>query len=217
MMLEKRRSNSKTERSVRAYTPIFTGELGNSSVADVKTMVSILRANLPDAIEITVSQGERSRKNTPTEEKDSRQPSQETPNVRSGHLRRSHIPQPLLPSGTEISVNLSPNPHTAIPSPSQYIQQELPIHPSFEHTASQSPQDLKRKRPYVEAGPSSSTSPTSIPYYSPAFVDTQPFLPETYDNIQGLQQPGVPNTGQPGTEPFTDNVEIYGYPYYFDN
>ncbi|KAJ5292318.1 uncharacterized protein N7443_008271 [Penicillium atrosanguineum] len=184
---------------------------------DMKTTVSILRANLPDAVELTVSQGERSRRTTPTDEDTSRQPSQETPSVRSGHLRRSNIPQPLLSSGNEMPTNLSPNPHTAVPSPSQYIQQELPIHPSFEPTASPSSQDLKRKRPFVEAGPSSSTSPASIPYYSPVFVGSQPFVPEAFENIQGLQQPGVPNTGQPGTEQFAENMEIYGFPYYFDN
>lgn len=183
----------------------------------MKSTVSILRANLPDAVELAVSQGECSRRATPTEEDTSQTPSQEIPSVRSGHLRRSNIPQPLLSSGTEMPTNLSPNPHTAVPSPSQYIQQELPIHPSFEHTASPSPQDLKRKRPFVEAGPASSTSPASIPYYSPVFVGSQPFVPETFDNIEGLQQPGVPNPGRPGTEQFAENMEIYGFPYYFDN
>ncbi|KAJ6126574.1 hypothetical protein N7523_002186 [Penicillium sp. IBT 18751x] len=184
---------------------------------DMKTTVSILRANLPDAVDLAASQGERSRRASPTEEETSQQSSQEIPSVRSGQLRRSNIPQPLLSTGTEIPTNLSPNLHPAVPNSSQYIQQELPIHSNFEHTASPSPQDLKRKRPIVESGPASSTSPAPIPFYSPVFVGSQPFVPETFNNIEGLQQPGVPNTGQPGTEQFAENMEIYGFPYYFDN
>lgn len=176
----------------------------------------MLRANLPDAIELSVSQGEASRRATPTEEDAGRQSTKETPSRRSG-LLRSNIPQPLLVPSPNMPTNLTPSPHAAAPSPSQYIQQDLPIHPGFEHTSSASPQDLKRKRPVVEAGPSTSTSPASVPYYSPVFVGSQPFLPERYDNLQGLPQPGAPSTGPPGAENFAENIEIYGFPYYFDN
>jgi hypothetical protein len=112
--------------------------------------------------------------------------------------------------------SLSPSPHSATQSPSHYIQQDLPIHPGFEPTPSASPQDLKRKRPIVEAIPSTDASPASVPYYSPVFVGSQPFLPEAYDNLQGMPQPLVPTTRQPVAEPFSENVDIYGFPYYFD-
>ncbi|KAJ5190201.1 uncharacterized protein N7498_009186 [Penicillium cinerascens] len=185
-------------------------------VADEKTTVSVLRANLPDAVELSVHQGEASRRATPAEEDASRQSTKETPSRRNG-LLRSNIPQPLLVPSPDLPTNLTPSPHAATPSPSQYIQQDLPIHPGFEHTSSASPQDLKRKRPVSEAGPSTSTSPASVPYYSPVFVGSQPFLSERYDNLEGLPQPGGPNTVQPGAENFAENIEIYGFPYYFDN
>ncbi|OQD72632.1 hypothetical protein PENDEC_c020G04837 [Penicillium decumbens] len=183
---------------------------------DGTNTVSILRANLPDTVEAPVGQGERSRKSTPTEEDASRQPNKETASIRCGPLRSSNIQQPLLAASVEMPTNIPPSPRVAAPTPSQYIHQELPIHPGFEHTLPLSPQDLKRKRAFVEVGPSASDSSAPVPYYPSVFVGSQPFLPEGYDSLQGLQRPGLPvtDTEQPGPETFGENMDIYGFPYY---
>jgi len=189
---------------------------GNWLAADGTNTVSILRANLPDTVEAPVGQGERSRKSTPTEEDASRQPNKETASILCGPLRSSNIQQPLLAASVEMPTNIPPSPRVAAPTPSQYIHQELPIHPGFEHTLPLSPQDLKRKRAFVEVGPSASDSSAPVPYYPSVFVGSQPFLPEGYDSLQGLQRPGLPvtDTEQPGPETFGENMDIYGFPYY---
>lgn len=179
--------------------------------------MSISRANLPDAVAVTVSQKARSRKSTPTDDTPSQKPNSKTMAIRSGSARGGNAPpQSVFPSSA-LPTNLSPNPHLPTHSPTQYIQQDLPIHPAFDHASSStSPQDLKRKRADADAGPPV-TTPTSLAFYTPLYVGSQPFLPDAFENPPDLSHQGIPTTGATGTEPFGEHMETFGFPYYYEN
>ncbi|KAJ5679893.1 hypothetical protein N7462_008137 [Penicillium macrosclerotiorum] len=200
-----------------------------AGATDGTVNVPISRANLPDAIEVAVSQGGRSsRKSTPTERAPSHEPETivETIVIRSGPAHDSKTSQSSLMPDDKIPPSLSPtNPrHPSRPSshsPSQYIHQDLPIHPNYDPTASSSSsmsqQDLKRKRQCVETGPATTASPDTLGYYPPMFVGSQPFMPESYDELQTFPHTTIPTTGQPATDPYGEHMDTYAFPYYFDN
>lgn len=177
-------------------------------------MVSISLANLPDALQLAASQREPKRKSTPTDDTPSRGSNPETKALRTGSAPDETLPPSAFPS-EEIPPNLSPNFPLPTHSPTQYIQQDLPIHPSFDH-ASPSPQDLKRKRAWVESG-SPSTTTGSMDFYSPLYVDSQPFMPDAFENPQHIPHPDIAVTGPPGTGPFGEHMENYGFPYFFEH
>lgn len=172
-------------------------------------MVSISRANLPDAVEASVGHGKPSQKSTSTEESASQEQSTENVCVRSG---------PALPQSAFAPGGDTPHPPPTSQSPTQYIKHDLPIHPGLDHaSSSMSPRDLKRKRSYVETGlPTTTASPNSMGHYTPMYVGSQPFLTGSYDVLENIQHPVVPTTEHLATEAFVENVEAYWLPYYFD-
>ncbi|CAI7668131.1 unnamed protein product [Penicillium pancosmium] len=191
----------------------------SDQVTDGKAMVSISRSNLPDAAEALVNRGEQKQKPAPIIEEDpSPEPKTETMPVIGGPSR-ANPPQPIFVTGGDI-----PNPQPSVtPSPTRYIHQDLPIHPSFNQppaSSSISPQ-VKRKR--QDSGPDVATtlSPTTMGYYSPIFVGSQPFMTEPYAGMQGFQTSGVTSQdmtpGQSIPEPFREPMENYEFPYYFEN
>ncbi|KAJ5593858.1 uncharacterized protein N7459_000066 [Penicillium hispanicum] len=185
-------------------------------VADGEALVSISRANLPDAVEVAVSQVESRRKSSATDETSDQEPKTETMSIRSRPVPSVNIPSPVFVPGpgADAFANIPPN---SIPTtPTQYIKQDLPIHTAFDTAegASMSAQDLKRKRQCVETGLPATTSPTSLAqYHSPIFVGSQPFMNESYDNLQAFQHQMIPTT-RPGS--FGESMDANMFPYYFD-
>lgn len=182
-------------------------------------MVSISRANLPDTLHVAVNQTRRSRKNTPTDDTSS-QKSQKSETqslaVRDGP---SQVPTQSVFPARGIPMGPSPNPPLPTHSPTQYIHQDLPIHPSYgPASSSSSPQDLKRKRAEVDTD-QPVTTPPSLGFYSPLYMapQPQPFLPDTFESPHSLPHQGIPTTGPDGAEPFGEHMETYGLPYYFEN
>lgn len=182
---------------------------------DGETTVTISRANLPDT-DTGGSQSGRSRRSSPQDDTSS----QKSP---SDKLLRGGIPpQSSGASGEAPEMPTNTNPTL---TPTQTIQQELPIHPGFHHAGAVSPQDLKRKRSSVDAG-SSMNVPTSFDFYHPVYVDSQPFVPDTFGNPHFIPQQtptptSLPTCGPgPGilsAEPFNEHIANFGYPYYFEN
>lgn len=179
-----------------------------------KATVSISRANLPDSLQLAASQSKP--KSTPTDDTHSRLSNPETKALRTGSARDETLPPSAFPS-EEIPPSLPSNISLPTHSPTQYIQQDLPIHPSFDHASPSSPQDLKRKRAWVETGtgpPSTTTS--SMEFYSPMYVDSQSLMPDAFETPQHIPHPDISATGAPGTGPFGEHMENYGYPYFFE-
>ncbi|KAJ5743785.1 hypothetical protein N7533_008655 [Penicillium manginii] len=162
-------------------------------VTDGKAMVSISRSNLPDAAEALVNRGEQKQEPAPINEDPSPEPKTETMPVVGGPSRA--------------------NP------PTTYIRdrRRQPSQPTT-HPESYS---VKRKR--QDSGPdvASTVSPTTMGYYSPIFVGSQPFMTEPYAGMQGFQASGVTSQnmapGQPIPEHFREPMENYEFPYYFEN
>ena len=187
-----------------------------TKVADGKTLVSISRANLPDPIELPSSRQRSSRKSTPTEEASSKEHNTEIMCIRSGPVQSRNAPQPSFAPG-DTPANLSMNRRSTTHSPTQFIKRDQPIHPEFDPTvAPMSAQDQKRKRQRVEMGVPITSSPTSLGYYSPVYVGSQPFVPDSYHDLQGFQPQSGPTTVQPNTESFGETMESLAFPYYFD-
>lgn len=182
-------------------------------------MVSVSRANLPDALQLAASQREPSRTSTPTDNTPSRGSNLETKALRTGPARDETLSPCAFPS-EEIPPNLSSNFPLPTHSPTQYFQQDLPIHPSFDHASPSSPsssQDLKRRRAWVETG-SPSTTTSSMDFYSPMYVGSQPFMTDAFENPQHIPHPDIPVTGPPGTGPFgEEHMENYGLHYFFEH
>jgi hypothetical protein len=171
-------------------------------------------------VSFAVVEGEYSRKISLAKDGSSRCPGQKPRSIRSGSVRNRSTQQPALMLAAEKPTSLFPISDSAVQSPSQHIQQDLAIYPSFNHVSasmSTSPQDLSGKHPFVETHPHTTFCTDSIPCNSPFFVGFQLFLPETYDGLQGFQQPGVPNTGESGAEQLRRNMESYGSTYYSED
>ena len=183
--------------------------------------MSICRANLPDPVEATLSQGSRSRKSSPNEDKPTHEGGkiEETTVVHSDSVQGAVVTRSVFTPG-DVPLDLSPTTlrHPSH-SPSQYINQDLPIHPSYDPSASSSTsqQDLKRKRLRVDADPPTTTSPQTLAYYPPVFVGSQPFIPQTFDELQSFPPPMIPTTAPPGGEQYGEHMGSYAFPYYFDN
>lgn len=183
--------------------------------------MSISRANLPDAVEATLSQGSRSRKSSPTEDTSTneRTKTEETMGVHSDPVQSVIVTQPVFTPG-DVPLDLSPTTLRAPShSPSQFINQDLPFHPGFHPSpsSSMSQQDLKRKRLRVDPDPPTTTSPQTLAYYPPVFVGSQPFIPETYDELQSFPNQVIPTTAPSGAEQYGEHMGSYGFPYYFEN
>lgn len=188
--------------------------------ADGKPLVSISRANLPDAVEASLGRGERNQRTSPAEEKPLPDQDTETSDLGSGSVQGVNASQPVLAAIGDLSMHTSPIIHSTTQSPIQYINKDLPIHTGFDATSgAMPPQDMKRKRQCVEPGPSTTTTtPTPIPlgYYSPMFVGSQPLATGSFNNMQsfapdGALPPGALPPGQAGTEGYDESV----FPYYF--
>jgi hypothetical protein len=83
-----------------------------------------------------------------------------------------------------------------------------------------SQQDLKRKRLRVDADhPPTTTSPHAhtLGYYPPVFVGSQPYIPESFDELQGFPTQVIPTTAPPGADQYGEHIDNYAFPYYFDN
>ncbi|KAF3389426.1 Uncharacterized protein F1880_004497 [Penicillium rolfsii] len=222
-----RRQISPTERLQildEVYRVREEEEKFQEGVTDGKTLVSIARANLPDAVEATLSERSRSRRSSPTEEASTheQEPVEETMILRRGSAQGTIVTQSVFaPSDGPSDLSptaLRPPSH----SPSRYIHQDLPIHPNYDPrpSSSVSQQDLKRKRLRVDADrPPTTTSPHAhtLGYYPPVFVGTQQYIPEHYDELQSFPAQVIPTAASPGAEQFEEPVDSYAFPYYFDN
>ena len=179
--------------------------------------MSISRANLPDAVEVAVSQVESRRQSNATEKSPDQEPKVETMSIRSRPAPRANAPPPIIvPAlGADVQADLPSNP---VPTtPAHYLEQDLPpqtnFHPAVD--ASLSTQDLKRKRQCVEEGLPAPTSSTSMAYYnSPIFVGSQPFMTESYEDLQAFHSHMVPTTGP---EVFGESLDPSMFPYYLDH
>lgn len=192
----------------------------NLLAADGKAVVAISRANLPDAVGLSGSHGKSSRKRTQT-----KAPSQEKEQItetvcaQSRHIRGGDGRQAVFAPGADMVARVAPNPlnsHPTSPSPTQYIKQDLPIHPyrSFDSSAASILQhDPKRKRQDVVTNVPTTYSQDSPVYHSSIFMDSQPFSPESYDELQSLLDQ-VPTTAQPTTDSYGEPMETF--PYYVD-
>lgn len=174
-------------------------------------------------------QKQTSRRTTPVEDAEAvaSQPSQDSPAetmcIRSGPMRISTGPQTSF-SANDLPATLSPNlPLDTSHSPTQYTKMELPIHSGVSpaqaamQVASMSAQDLKRKRTCVETGVPPTTGPNPLEYCAPVYMNAQPFMPESYHEIQGFQPQANPTSGQPQhpSESFGEEMDSSGFPYYF--
>lgn len=167
-------------------------------------MMLIAPANLPVAFEIAVSQGGDSRKRTPSEEISSHEQVQHTETTAIGPIRGINTPQPAFTT-CDLPPNLSPsNPHPPSHGQNPFISQGFPIRPVFVSGVSSpmSQQIIWRKRQCVETGPPTMTSLDTIGYNSPILVDSYPFLPEPYEELQDFQDQGVLTTLQAVAEPY---------------
>lgn len=70
-------------------------------------------------------------------------------------------------------------------------------------------------------------APTSMDFYHPLYVDSQPFVPDAFGNPHFVLQQSIPpsniptsgpgpGAGDPGAEPFNEHIENFGYPFYFE-
>ncbi|KAJ5379742.1 uncharacterized protein N7496_002170 [Penicillium cataractarum] len=221
-----RRQISPTERLQildEVYRVREEEEKFQEGVTDGKALVSISRANLPDAVEATLSQGSRSRRSSPTDEASTHgtEAGEEPMVVHNGTVQDTIVSQSIF-APADIPSDLSP---TALRppshSPSQFIHQDLPIHPNYDprpSSSSMSQQDLKRKRLRVESDPSTTTTPHTLAYYPPTFVGSQPYLPEAYNELHPFPAQVIPTTAPPGAEQYEGHMDSsYAFPYYFDN
>lgn len=186
-------------------------------------MVSILRSNLPDAAEALVNRGEQNQRPKSIKEDPSPELKTETIPIEAGPSR-ANPPPPIFVPGRDIPSNPLPT-----PSPKRYIHQDLPIHPGFDHApASISPQVKRKRQDSGSADVPSSLSPTTMGYYSPIFVGSQPFMTEPYADLLGFPSQGVPVPaqsvppqdilpGHPVPEQFGESMEQYGFPYNFEH
>ncbi|KAJ5216244.1 uncharacterized protein N7498_002651 [Penicillium cinerascens] len=111
-----------------------------------------------------------------------------------------------------------PNSHSTSPSPTQNITQDLPIHHyrNFDPpSASTLQQDPKRKRQDVVTSVPTTSSHYSLGYHSSSFMNSQPFSPESYDELQSLLHQ-VSTIEQPTTECHGESMGTYTFPYYFN-
>ncbi|KAJ6107017.1 hypothetical protein N7512_010534 [Penicillium capsulatum] len=178
---------------------------------DGKALVSISRANLPDAVEASLGRGEKSQR--PSPEQTSPIPEPDVPtDLSSGSAPGMNVSQPVLTTVGDLSVHTSPIIHSTTHSPPQYLNTDLPIHTSFDATGgSIPPQDMKRKRQCVEPGPPTTTATTPLDYYSPMFVGSQPLVAGGFHSMQGYPANTSLPAGQVGAEAYDGSM----FPYYF--
>lgn len=181
-------------------------------------MVSISRANLPDAIGLSLSHGRSSQKISLAAAPDLRKEQKsETVCISSGSSRRGNAPHAAFAPGGDIFSSVCRSPHPSSHNPTQYIRQNLPIYPhrSFDPpAASMSLHDLKRNRQGFEMNTCNTSSPNTLEYQSPILIGSQPVLPDGYDVLQGFPRRSVPIAAQPVVEPHEDFMEMYSFPYY---
>lgn len=80
-----------------------------------------------------------------------------------------------------------------------------------------SQQESNRKRLRVESDPSTTTTPHTLAYYPPVYVGSQPFIPESYDELQSFPPQVIPTSAPPGVEHYGEHMDGYVFPYFFDN
>lgn len=141
--------------------------------------------------------------------------------IQSRYIRDGNGRQAVFAPGADMVMSMSlnpPNSHPTSPRPTQYINQDLPIHPyrSFDPpAASMLQQDPRRNQQDVVTNFPTTSSQNSLAYHSSAFMDSQPFSPESYDELQSLLHQ-VPTTEQPTTESYGEPMGTYTFPYYFN-
>ncbi|KAJ5464912.1 uncharacterized protein N7458_000598 [Penicillium daleae] len=186
---------------------------------DVNTMVSIVAANLPVALETPVSQGGGSRKRTTIEEISGHKQIQPTENTAIRPIRGINAPQPAFTT-CNLPPNLSPgNPWPPSHNQNSYLSQGFPIHPVIDSGASSwmSEQVIRRKRQCVETEPPTTTSLNTTGCNSPILVSSHLFMPEPNEKLQNFQNQGIPTAPQPVTELYGEPTDpSCAFPSYFD-